>query len=146
MYLLKNLFGVIFYNKEKLQTADLSMSVKLIWLHINSDQKTFSTDFRTEQLFTRTAALLFEGLAPSYLSELILPHVPACALRSSSDHLLAVPKFWLPSVSEGFSAFLLPSSGINYHKVSLLSPHSRPLKLPSKLTYLQNVFLIDCLP
>ncbi len=45
----------------------------------------------------------------------------------------------------GLSAFHLLNSGTNFLKTFVLSLHSRPLKLISKLTYLQYVLLIDCL-
>ncbi len=36
-----------------------------------------------------------QKIGPTYLSDLLLPYVPACSLRSSSEGLLVTPKFRL---------------------------------------------------
>ncbi len=86
------------------------------------------------------------GLAPSYLSELIPPYVPARTLRSSSDNLLAVPKFRLPSV--GGRAFCVSAAKF-WNKLPqglCVISSLQTYKTALKTHLLQYVFLIDCLP
>lgn len=70
-------------------------------LHFTGYQISLEFNFKILLLTFRT----FHGLAPSYLTEILISYVPSCNLRSLDMILLVVPKSRL--VTKGYRAFVV---------------------------------------